>query len=61
MRSRPFSSKQWTSDEEQIPTPHCSTLGGTRSGAARQALASCFAGCWGDGCAAPAVSAAWPD
>lgn len=50
----------WGESWLQIRTPHCSTLGGTRSCVALQALASCCACCWGDGCAAPAVSAAWP-
>lgn len=53
--------QEWTSCTVLILTPHWSTLGGTRSCAAHQALASCCVGCWGDGCAAPAVSAAWPD
>lgn len=44
-----------------VPTPRWSILGGTRSCAAHQALASCCACCWGGECAVPAVSAAWPD
>lgn len=51
----------WTSCTLFTLTPHWSTLGGTRSCAAPLALASCCVGCWGDVCAAPDVSAAWPD
>lgn len=51
----------WTSCTVLTLTPHWSTLGGTRSCAAPLALASCCVGCWGDGCAAPDVSVAWPD
>lgn len=45
----------------QPPTLRWSTLGVTRCGAAPLPLASCCGGCWVGGCAAPAVSAAWPD